>query len=119
MRTARVIITKPKTHDGLGGKYGVGDTTPPLPYANAAKIVSAGRGQFVDAADSADAEKVVETAKRRGRKRTAATRMELYDDLPPEIRALAQEHGNEVVELFLSGESAEAIREAYNENPSV
>lgn len=113
MRTAQVIITTPKTHDGLGNKYGAGETTPPLPYENAAKIVEAGRGEFLKPSDKNQSEQVVTKAKRRGRKRTAEVRMDAYDTLPAELRALAQEHGNEILDLYQSGETVEAILEAY------
>ena len=114
MKTAQVLITRNKVHDGLGGKWMAGQTTPPLPYENAAKIVSAGAGQFVDGHDPKEAEAVVAEVKQRTQAETAATRMKTFDELPKTIRELAREHGNEVVERYHAGENAYALKREYS-----
>ena len=112
-KTAQVIITRNKVHDGLGGKYMAGETTPAIPYENAAQIVAAGFGEFVNETDVSGAEDVARTAKRRSQAEAAKTRMNIYDDLPKTIRDLAREHGNEVIERYLAGEKAYDLKRAY------
>lgn len=114
-KTAQVIITANKVHDGLGGKYMVGDETPPLPYENAAKIVAAGKGQFIDGVDTATAVEIAAEAKQRTQAETALARMKTFDELPKTIRALSREHGNEVIERYLAGEKAYALKREYQQ----
>lgn len=114
-KTAQVIITANKVHDGLGGKYMAGETTPAIPYENAAKIVAAGKGQFVDGSGTQTAEAVAAEVKQRTQAETAQFRMKTFDELPKTIRELAQEHGNEVVERYLAGEKAYDIKRDYQQ----
>ena len=115
MKTTQVLITANKVHDGLGGRYMAGETTPPLPYENAAAIVASGMGQFLEGETQDEAKTVVEEAKQRTQAETAAVRMKSFDDLPKTIRELAKEHGNEVIERYYAGENAYALKREYGD----
>ena len=56
---------------------------------------------------------IAEEAVRATQKAVADSQMRGYDDMPPELRALAQEHGDEIVSLWQSGESADDIIKAF------
>lgn len=57
--------------------------------------------------------KVSEEAARATQKAVADSQMRGYDDMPPELRALSQEYGDEIVSLWQSGESADDIIKAF------
>lgn len=54
-----------------------------------------------------------EEARQASQKANAAAAQRSYDDMPAELRALAQQHGDEVVALWVQGESADDILKAY------
>jgi len=54
-----------------------------------------------------------EEARQASQKANAQAAQRSYDDMPANLRALAQEHGDEVVMLWVQGESEDDILKAY------
>lgn len=111
-KTVQIDLTKlahvenPKVSDGLGGEHSHGAVIA-LPSDTADQLIAAGFARPVDAKIAANA---VAAAKERAEElKTAAqharakSAMDVWDSLPPEVRAEAQEHGQEVVERYLAG----------------
>ena len=103
-------------HDGLGGKHYVGDVVE-LPQEVADAFIAKGFAVFADVGDFAAAKERAEALdadRRQAMNKAAATaRQRGFDDAPPEIRALAREHGDDVIALWEAGESVEEIIKAY------
>jgi len=97
---------RPDIHDGLGGVHHHGDVVE-LPDEVAIAFVAGGFADLIGAGSYA---KVTEASKAADDARALITRhasarvqQDLYDSLPPEVRALAREHGQAVVEEYLQG----------------
>ena len=102
-------------HDGLGGIHLDGQTVT-LPTDVADAFVAGKFAHFVDGSSSLQA---IGDAKDRAEAHTLATvkyrsqqMMAIYDNLPAPVRAATQEHGDEVIEDYLSAQIAKHPRAA-------
>jgi len=96
--------------------YKAGETAD-LPPDLADILVSTGAAELISGSGAIEAKKrgkkATEAAVQAAQKRAAQSAQMQYDDLPSEIRALAQEHGDDVIALYQQGETVEAIVKAY------
>ena len=99
-------VENPTVADGLGGVHAHGAVVE-LPDETAAALVSLGFGDYVDATIKAKAvqQATEDAAARMQAQRQAAARhnMEIWDSLPPGVRARAREDGDSVIEDYLAG----------------
>jgi hypothetical protein len=102
--TKSVRITVRDVHDGLGGVHHHGDIVE-FDAELADFLISRGQAERVQRAEvrEAVANAVDMSIERNLRevKSQAEARQAIYDSLPPEVRALAREHGDDVVRVYL------------------
>ena len=109
MKTVKISIAgtgRNDIHDGLGGVHLDGQTVT-LPDDVADAFVA---GKFAHFVDGSSAIKAAADAKARAEEHTLATvkqrsqqMMAIYDNLPVAVRAATQEHGDDVIEDYLTG----------------
>ena len=108
MKSVRITLAgtgRVDLHDGIGGVHLDGHMVE-LPDEIADAFVAAKLAVFLDGSSAIEAGKL---AKERAeahavaeQKRRAEQMMHLHDNLPKEVRELAAEHGDDVVEDFLA-----------------
>jgi hypothetical protein len=123
MKTIQVKLdhtTRSDLHDGLGGVHKHGAVVS-LPDDIADQLVAAKLAIFLDgssAIKATAANKAAQEARiQAARQHSAKMRMELYDTLPKEVRARADEEGDSVIEDYLSSLPSQTIEEFLGEKP--
>ena len=102
-------------HDGIGGQHAHGAVVE-LPDEVADALIGLKCAFPVDGSSLIAAQQAAKEQRERQRlaqeRAAAVSRMRLHDELPPEVRALVHEHGDEATEAYL------AQQQAHDEQPA-